>query len=39
MLSIQKAPATSLVDTFGNDFESLKNQLAFLPLQSFKDCF
>ena len=22
--------------TFGNDFESLKNQLAFLPLQSSK---
>ena len=39
MLSIQKAAAPCLVDTFGNDIESLKNQLAFLPLQSFKDRF
>jgi len=36
ILSIQKAAATCLVDTFGNDFESLKNKLAFLPLQSSK---
>ncbi|KAF1307729.1 hypothetical protein I925_00910 [Streptococcus sanguinis OH0843] len=33
ILSIQKAEDTCLVDTFGNDFESLKNQLAF-PLYS-----
>ena len=36
ILSIQKAVDTCLVDTFGNDFESLKNQLAFLPLHSSK---
>ena len=36
MLSIQKAAAPCLVDTFGNDIESLKNKLAFLPLQSSK---
>ncbi|EGJ36585.1 hypothetical protein HMPREF9389_2154 [Streptococcus sanguinis SK355] len=30
ILSIQKAADTCLVDTFGNDIESLKNQLAFL---------
>ena len=39
MLSIQKAVDTCLVDTFGNDFEGLKNQLTFLPLQSFRDRF
>jgi len=36
ILSIQKAAATCLVDTFGNDFESLKKQLAILSLQSSK---
>ena len=30
ILSIRKAVGTCLVDTFGNDIESLKNQLAFL---------
>ena len=33
ILSIRKVVDTCLVDTFGNDIESLKNQLAFLPLQ------
>ncbi|RKW12038.1 MAG: hypothetical protein D8B54_10895 [Catonella sp.] len=33
ILSIRKVVDTCLVDTYGNGFESLKNQLAFLPLQ------
>ncbi|EGF16020.1 hypothetical protein HMPREF9386_0190 [Streptococcus sanguinis SK330] len=39
ILSIRKAVDTCLVDTFGNDFESLKNKLAILPLQDISTMY